>query len=173
VAHLDQPLELFNYLFEPDFEKGILYRKVSTAPSVKPGDIAGGLSTKGYYIVSVQSKRMYIHRILYMMYHDVVLTVSEEIDHIDRNPLNNSIDNLRVATRQLNVRNRGKQSNTEKLCSSKYIGVHLEKWSGKWKASHRTMGKYTTIGRYLNEIDAAKAYNNFVKDLPCSVLNIF
>ena len=55
----------------------------------------------------------------------------QEVDHIDHNPGNNSIDNLRWASRSENMRNKSKQ---QKPCSSCYKGVVWNKRSQKWKA---------------------------------------
>src|SRR5579859_6186486 len=45
------------------------------------------------------------------------------VDHINRNPLDNRIQNLRVATKSENMRNRPKQSNNK----SGYKGVHFDR----------------------------------------------
>ena len=78
------------------------------------------------------------------------------VDHIDRNKQNNNIDNLRWVTcseNQLNTAIRGK---------SKYRGVSFHKQTNKWRAHIRIDSKIKHIGLYETEIEAAKAYNNFI-----------
>jgi hypothetical protein len=74
------------------------------------------------------------------------------VDHRNCNGLDNRRANLRFATYTQNVINRPKRPNT----SSKYLGVHLEKCCGKWAAYIRINGKQTRLGRFENEIDAAR-----------------
>ena len=69
-----------------------------------------------------------------------------QIDHIDRNKSNNKIENLRLATRKENSRNK----------SSK--GFTWSKSSKKWVAQIRVDGTYRYLGLYETEIDAHAAY---------------
>ena len=57
--------------------------------------------------------------------------------------------------------NMSKNKQGKKLSFSigKYVGVHWDKSRNKWMAQITFMGKSITIGRYLNEKDAAIAYN--------------
>ena len=80
-----------------------------------------------------------------------------EIDHVDGNTLNNRRSNLRIVTHKENMRNQ-----KVKLHSSKYKGVHWDSDRNKWKATTKINGKVVCIGRFLTEIEAAKAYNDFV-----------
>ena len=61
----------------------------------------------------------------------------EKYDHIDRNELNNCRNNLRVATQQEQVWNRGKSSNT----SSSVVGVSWYARDKKWAAEIFYNGK--------------------------------
>ena len=45
--------------------------------------------------------RLYIHQIIMNCYRNGRGTKDISVDHIDRNPLNNTIDNLRIATREM------------------------------------------------------------------------
>lgn len=78
-----------------------------------------------------------------------------EVDHINGNKLDNRRCNLRIATRSQN------QINTKKIsgCTSKYRGVSWHKSAKKWRAQIQINGKKIPIGIFIDEIDAALAYN--------------
>ena len=79
------------------------------------------------------------------------------VDHKNNNGLDNRRANLRVATHAQNMHNRKKfRSNT----TSQFIGVHLNKRDNNWKVQIRHQGKTIFLGRFDNEIDAAKAYDD-------------
>jgi len=82
------------------------------------------------------------------------------VDHRNGESLDNRRENLRLATRAQNRRNRGK---TRKKTSSKYNGVSREKISRSWKMQLRRNGKTISSGRFKNEIDAARAYDKAAK----------
>ncbi len=77
------------------------------------------------------------------------------IDHKDKNGINNQKSNLRIATFSENAANRISCKNS----TSKYLGVMWDKSRGKWRAEIRKNGKYLNVGRFVNEKDAAIAYN--------------
>jgi hypothetical protein len=78
-----------------------------------------------------------------------------QIDHINRDPGDNRIANLRVATPAENRRNsvgRGK--------ASTFCGVTKDR--GKWKSRCTdSLGKLRSLGRFGCEEDAARAYDAF------------
>jgi len=78
-----------------------------------------------------------------------------EIDHKDRNKLNNLDDNLRFCTYAQNNQNRGKQTNNK----SGHIGVHWSKQAKKWVAQIRNKGNKEFLGYFDTAEDAARAYN--------------
>lgn len=73
------------------------------------------------------------------------------IDHINNNPLDNRKSNLRIVTARQNSMNCKSRKG-----SSKYIGVSFDKKSKKWKAQIRPNGKQIYLGRFDDEIEAAK-----------------
>lgn len=88
------------------------------------------------------------------------LTNSEQIDHIDHNGLNNTINNLRIVSASQNRYNQRSQASLSKY--SRYKGVSWDKNRNKWIAKiyfERTIN----IGRFDSEINAAKAYDNAAK----------
>ncbi len=74
-----------------------------------------------------------------------------EVDHIDRNPLNNQRYNLRIVTHQQNCHNRSKP----KRGNSPYVGVEFQ--DGNWSAFLTINGKYTYLGQFPTASIAALA----------------
>ena len=79
------------------------------------GDVSGKLRRKsgicvqhrnrlGYYIVHINGKTYYVHRLLAITYIENPEN-KKEIDHIDGNPSNNSLNNLRWAIHKENLNN--------------------------------------------------------------------
>lgn len=80
-----------------------------------------------------------------------------DVDHIDRNGLNNQKSNLRICTRSFNNAN----AKIPKDNTSGYKGVYFDKSRGLW---HARISKIF-LGRFKDKIDAAKAYNEAAKTL--------
>ena len=76
----------------------------------------------------------------------------EIIDHIDRNPLNNTRQNLRIATFQLNSLNRNMQKNN----TSGVVGVSYAKDRNKWTSQIKVNNKTISLGHFLKKEDAIK-----------------
>tara|TARA_R110000772_G_scaffold13879_1_gene40588 strand:+ start:135 stop:620 length:486 start_codon:yes stop_codon:yes gene_type:complete len=81
------------------------------------------------------------------------------IDHIDNNPLNNRVDNLQIITQRENC------SKDKKGYSSNYIGVSFDKSRNKWVSQIQINGKDKFLGRFINELEASKAYQNKLKEI--------
>ena len=99
-----------------------------------------------------------------------------QVDHIDRDILNNRIDNLRYCTQNNNKRNSKKyKTSSKKETSSRYKGVSWHKATGKWLAKIRYNKKDFHLGVFTEEKDAAEAYNKAAlnMDPTYSYLNFF
>ena len=114
---------------------------------------------KGYAITSIKINNKYSNK--YM--HQFLIDVSDgyEIDHIDNNGLNNQRDNLRVVTHRQNMMNKVKYKNSTSI----YKGVCWHKQNKKWQASIRLDKKLHYLGYFIDEKDAAIAYNIKAKEL--------
>tara|TARA_R110002167_G_scaffold20176_2_gene74155 strand:+ start:1039 stop:1545 length:507 start_codon:yes stop_codon:yes gene_type:complete len=83
-----------------------------------------------------------------------ILNTSRTVDHINRNRLDNRTSNLRPCTVSQNNANRKGSNKT-----SRYKGVSKCKSTGKWVVRISNGGKYLSGGRFLEEKEAAKKYN--------------
>lgn len=103
-----------------------------------------------------QDKRNGDKRILIHM-HRVVMNAPDnmQVDHINGDTLDNRKSNLRLCTHAENVINRPGRPG-----SSKFKGVTLDKRRGRWYARHAG----THIGSFTDEVDAALAYDEYVKN---------
>jgi hypothetical protein len=90
------------------------------------------------------------------------------IDHIDRNPLNNKIENLRFSTPALNGHNKTKSTNA----TSGYYGVSYRNRNNVYTAQISTAGKTYQLGRFKTEMEAAKAYDMKAKELYGTFANL-
>ncbi len=83
-----------------------------------------------------------------------------EIDHRNRDKMDNRRGNLRDSTHQQNICNRDKQPN----CTSRFKGVYWKKRDGKWGTSfkHPILKKTISLGTFDCEVEAAKKYNEVV-----------
>tara|TARA_R110002012_G_scaffold306538_2_gene511321 strand:+ start:590 stop:1120 length:531 start_codon:yes stop_codon:yes gene_type:complete len=101
---------------------------------------------------SGKSFKIYSHRMVYYLQYG---ELPEFIDHIDGDSSNNSISNLRAATRSQNMRNRKSDKNS----SSMYLGVGWVKAGAKWVARIKIEGKVKHLGYFTDEQEAARVYN--------------
>ncbi len=82
------------------------------------------------------------------------------VDHKNGDSLDNRRANLRLATRAQNVQNSQKRSTKT---TSRFIGINLEKKSGRWAVKIVYEGKRLWLGRFKDELEAAKAYDAAAK----------
>jgi len=76
-----------------------------------------------------------------------------EVDHKNRNKLDNTRENLRVCTRAENAQNRRKPRNT----SSRFWGVSYIKDRAKYRAFVCYQGEVVSCGCFTQEVEAARA----------------
>lgn len=110
-----------------------------------------GTMTDGYLIVNTAAfGRLSVHRVIFLMHHGYL---PEEVDHIDGDPTNNKIENLRPATHAQNMRN----VKTSVANRSGRKGVYWHKSLRRWTAGIRVDGKQTSIGAFDSMLDAVAA----------------
>lgn len=106
-------------------------------------------------LIYVRHKDMYrLHRFI-MNLDDPNLVV----DHIDRNPLNNRKENLRVCTVSDNNKNISKYRNNK----SGYTGIHWDKYKNKYIV--KRMINYKLYIKLFNNLNDAIEYRKYLETL--------
>jgi hypothetical protein len=104
----------------------------------------------GYRKVQINYNTYLYHRIVYKCCNENwdidYSNTNNQIDHIDRNKLNNNINNLRIVT--------ASQNNQNKINK----GYFWDKSKNKWKASIYVNYKAKHLGYYHTEEEARNAY---------------
>ena len=98
----------------------------------------------------------------YLLLHRFLTNAPEglEVDHIDRNSLNNQKSNLRIVTHQKNLCNQKVNSRN----TLGYRGLQITPL-GRWAAKTRTHGKPMYFGTFDTILDAALAYDKGMREL--------
>ena len=115
------------------------------------GEIAGCLCPRnGYRLIGIKGVVYKANRLAWLYVHGELPALF--VDHINGKTGDDRIANLRLATHQENLCNRGKQKNN----TSGYKGVHRHQ--GKWRARIAVNGRNISLGMYHNPEEAHRAY---------------
>ena len=130
------------------YQDGVLYSKRRKSWS--------SIEKKPYAKVRVNGKTYGIHVVIFALHHGFV---PETVDHINGNPADNRIENLRAATNQQNLWNQQRNSST----GVKNVSFH--KQTNKWQVRIRTLTKRLFLGLFedleLAELVAIEARNKY------------
>ena len=134
-------------LFDYDKSAGSLIRKTDVRQCRK-GDIAGTITNKKYYCISINFKRYQTHRLVWLWHYGYF--PENYIDHINRNTFDNKIENLREASNQCNMRNTNNWASNR----SGVKGVCWYTQPKRWVAQVYVFGKKHILG-YFKDFDEA------------------
>ncbi len=145
--------DLFTYI------NGRLHWKRHTKFRSLDGMPAGSLNTWGY-LSFVIDRRRYSHSRLVYIYHFGPLGRDLYVDHINNNPADDRIENLRPATAQQNIWNRRRAS----TANNRYRGVRYDSThtTKPWRVSLKTPTESIYVGRFATDGEAAFAYDAHV-----------
>lgn len=117
----------------------------------RAGKEAGIINARGYRVVCIEGRTYQAHRIA------IALTTGAwpdgQVDHINHNKADNSLQNLRVVSPQINSQNRPLPSTN----SSGAIGVHFHVRRKKWCARIWANGRRIHLGGFDSKEDAIAA----------------
>lgn len=129
-------MEIYKYLKEFTYYKdGQLFWLKCPRQGVSKDTLVGKnyVNNQGYKMVMIKGKLWLLHRLIYIYHY---ISIKETIDHIDRDYLNNRIENLRDVPRYLNQENRGKPKNN----TSGTKGITLDKRRDTWNVEIKRNG---------------------------------
>lgn len=134
--------------YDPD--TGEFRWRVNRTGGVRAGDRAGSFDTERYLIMRVDGRYYRGHRLVWLYVHGQ--WPAYHIDHINGNPSDNRLVNLRDATPAQNGMNRRKDSRNK----SGRTGVTWCVKSKKWRADIGQNGRILRLGRF-DTLEAAVA----------------
>lgn len=105
----------------------------------------GWINWAGYRMVSFERKQYKAHRIIFALHYGFF---PELIDHVDKDKLNNKIENLRVSSKSENALNSTR---------SEGGGVSWSKYHQKWRAYIKRNYRQIFLGYYSIKEEALKA----------------
>jgi hypothetical protein len=141
-----------------DYKDGFLYWKQRVANCIQIGQIAGCLDTNGYYKIRINKKMYGTHRIIFAWHHGFF---PKQIDHIDRNPANNKIENLREASPAENMWNVAKNIRN----TSGFRNVIYRKERKTWTCRFKINGKHICKGSFKTAEEASLFAEKLRKEL--------
>lgn len=113
------------------------------------GKLAFTACNRGYFIGAIFNRRYQGHRVCWAIYYG--RWPEGQIDHINGNPSDNRITNLRDVSNLENGRNQRMPKNN----TSGFTGVLWDR--GRWVARIKVHGRARHLGRFVNRDDAIAA----------------
>src|SRR5690606_14388823 len=104
-----------------------------------------------YVVVKLGGKDLLVHRVAWYLYHGV--WPKFEIDHINRNRVDNRSKNLRDVTRGVNASNRLRG------------GTAHQKPSGRWQARVCISSKQINLGVYQSKEEAIEVGRKYLEEM--------
>lgn len=145
---VERAKELLNY----DPLTGIFTWRIGRRGASK--DAPAGCKRKdGYVTMEVDGERHYCHRLAWVISYGA--WPIEQIDHINGDPSDNRLSNLREASNTLNSQNQRRPRPSNKVG---YLGVSWHKCCESFRATIAVQGKQHHLGLFATAADAHQAY---------------
>ena len=146
-------LEYLKSIARYDKDTG-LFKRVKSRGNKAKGTIIGSKDSNGYLIAEINGKKYKLHRLAW--FYEYGEFPESNLDHINHDPSDNRISNLRLANHLINGANKPLYKNNK----SGAHGVWFSKTEKKWKARIRVNYKPIHLGTFDNKKDAITAKND-------------
>jgi hypothetical protein len=130
----DELLENFDFV-----DNNFYWKKPRSG--IKVGQKAGSIEKKGYLRIKFNCKKYLVHRLVFLYHHGYM---PQFVDHINNDPSDNRIENLREATFAQNKFNTKRQKNN----TSGIKNVHWSKKYNRWLVTMSINKKLKYFGCY-------------------------
>ena len=151
--------ELFSY----DPETGEFVWLIKRRGTKGIGRVAGWPNKLGYIYIALDKKKFCAHRLAWLYVHGEM--PDGEIDHINRDPSDNRIANLRVSTRAENLWNIAKPVTNTSGYKNVYVYKGDCKRQKRYNAMIKVNGRRRSLGYFHTAEEAHEAYCEAAKRL--------
>lgn len=149
--------DLLDEFFVCDLSSGKVFWRIHNGTKCRRGGEAGTSKKDGRVLIRLKGRAIYRYHIIWYFANGVL--PKDQIDHIDRNPSNDSIGNLREVNNENNSWNKGLNSNN----TSGAKGVYLNS-RGKYIANIHIRGKTKYLGTFSTLEEAVSVRNRAEED---------
>ena len=125
-------------LFLYDKDTGNLVWRTNRKGHYIQGKVVGYRGDSGYLKTTVRCKHYLVHQLVYLYHYGYI--PENFIDHIDKDPTNNRIENLREVTHQCNLRN--SKINKNNKSGVKGVFSFNDLWIAQIQVNKRTIRLY-------------------------------
>lgn len=126
----------------------------------KAGERAEYIAGNGYAYVRFRSIPLLAHRVAWLLHHKS--WPSSDLDHANKNPLDNRIANLRECTRSQNQQNRRAASNNKSGLKGTSFRA-AQRGQKKWRSVIYVDGRQRHLGNFHSATEAHQAYADAAK----------
>ena len=143
--------ERLRAVLDYDRDSGVFTWRLRISRKIRVGSIAGNIMRNGYVQLMIDGRNYMAHRLAWLYVYGC--WPQKVIDHIDGNPTNNRISNLRDVTQRENTENqRHPRSNN----AVGLLGVCRNKH--RWRATIQSCGRWRHLGTFDTPEEAHSAY---------------
>jgi HNH endonuclease len=150
-------VERLRKFFSCDPQTGEIRWIVGHSNYVAAGALAGHKRSDGYHCITVDGEDYKAHRIMWALHYGEWPT--ERLDHINRDPSDNRIANLRQASHGQNI------ANTLSKTPGRPKGVYWHKQNQYWVSSITIGGRKKHLGVFQTESEAAAAFEKASREV--------
>lgn len=154
-SHIKSPQRITAHrlkeLLKYDIKTGVFIWLKSRGGTAKIGTVAGHKNKNRYIKINIDRHLEYAHRLAWLYCHNEWPPLN--IDHINGDPSDNRISNLRVVSQAINMLNRSVSKNNV----LGKIGVIADKRSGLFLSRVRISGQILNLGYYKTKEEAHAA----------------